>query len=166
VVECAARERSARAGCVHGRRHEALVERDRLDPPDLGLLGRAAPLRGRLLSGGAGVGEHVCERAGVTVPEVDEEFRPAGYGGGDPRRALDVPAGADALVPAADLLHGERVAGGGEARVSTHVHRRRAGVGRLALEAKAVTFDAECAAHGRGRDALSLEDGSLLDVEL
>ena len=149
-----------------GRRHELVVERDRIDAPEVLELDRAALRLGGALGGRAHLGEHLGELAGSEVALIDEQRRAARNRGDDTRLAARVAHRADAVVPARDLAQLEREARGREERVAPLVDRRRPGVRGLPVEDDAVTLDADGAEHRADGETLALEHRALLDVQL
>ncbi len=83
-----------------------------------------------------------------------------------PGLAARVADRADAAVTACDLAQLEREARRGQERVAAPVDRRRARVGGLAVEDDAVSLDPDGAEHGAHGEALALQHGPLLDVQL
>src|SRR5581483_8183670 len=104
----------------------------------------------------------------VEVPLVEQLLRRPDDGRDDPGPADDVARGADRA--AADLRRDradlERELRRSRERVAPLVHRRRAGVRRLALPRDLVALDAERAEDDAEREVQRLEDGALLDVQL
>jgi hypothetical protein len=158
VVQGAAGELPARPGRLERRGHEPLVERDRLDAPDLG--------RRRVARRALDLRQHLGERPVLGVPQVHHELGPARNRRGDAGLEPQHPRRADPAVLARDFLDAQCQPGCRQARVAPHVHRRRARVRGLAGEREAMPLDAEGAGHGRDRHALPLQHGALLDVQL
>ena len=145
---------------------QALVERDRLDPPDLLDLHRAALLGGEPLGGREELGLHRRQRGGVEVALVDQYLGAARHGRDDARRAGGGADRADAVVAQRDLAQLERGSRGREKRVAPLADGRRAGVRGLAGEVRPEALDADGAEHRADGEALGLEHRALLDVQL
>ena len=151
-----------------GQPDQRLVEEDRLDLPEP-LPRDLDPLLGReAVGGGLRGGEHAGERVGVEVPLVEQLLGRLDDRGDDAGSADDVARGADraAACRERDRTDLERELRGAGQRVPPLVHRRRAGMGGLAVPGDARSLDAEGAEHDPEREPERLEHRSLLDVEL
>ena len=147
---------------------QRLVEEDRLDRPDPLPLDVDRLLGGEPLAGGLRLDQHRRELLRVEMALVEELLCRLDDGRHDPRLADDSAGRADRSVarPARDVADLERELRRARERVAAPVHRRRAGMRRLAAPRDAVALDAERAEDDAERQIERLEDGSLLDVEL
>ena len=112
--------------------------------------------------------QQLRERVSVEVPLVEQLLGRLDDGGDDPGLRHDAARGADRAPTdlrgdRADLERELRRAG---ERVAALVHRRRAGVRRLAAPRDLVALDAEGAEDDSERQVHRLEHGALLDVQL
>ncbi len=147
---------------------QPVVERDRRDRPEVLQLDRAALLGRRLLAGLVGLVEHRGELVGVEVALVEQHLGAAGDRRHHARARWSRrrwcrrrPRGAS---PTSRIASAARAVA--RKRVAPQLHRRRAGVRRLAGEHRHVALDAERAEHGRRRLVAALEHRALLDVQL
>ena len=112
--------------------------------------------------------EHLGELRRVEVTLIEETLGSLDDGRDDPRLRHDPAHRAHRPLPGplGDLADREFELGCARERVAPLVHRRRAGVRRLAAERHLVALDAERAEHDSERQVHRLEHRPLLDVEL
>ena len=112
--------------------------------------------------------EHRGERRCVEVPLVEQLLGGLDHRGHDPRLADDAARRAHRAIAGlcCDLPQSEREPRGAGECVAPLVHRRRAGVRRLARPADPVSLDAERPEHRAERQIHRLEHRALLDMEL
>ena len=152
----------------HRRRHVAQlrVEGDRRDAPQLLDPDRDALLLrdplGRLARARQQPGQHLA----VRVALIDRQLHGLGDDGRHSGRGHQPPGRELGVRLARRVAQLEQQPRRGAQRLPALLHRRRAGVGRLAVEADHVALDADRPVDHRQRQAEVLEHGPLLDVEL
>ncbi len=139
--------------------------KDRLDIPNPFPGDGHVTFLGETLAGLPGFAQHLGKGISLEMALVEGDAAILDDTGDDPGLCRAAADGAGAAVAFGDAISLRTHFGGGEERIFAALHRRAAGMRRLAVESDRVPLDAERPEDGAEREIEIEEHGSLFDVQ-